>query len=66
VDDAPQDNAKPSAGLSDVKHIQVEGLKAIGQSFCDACDWIGPSSEMSLAKIRMQEAVFWAVEHIQK
>ena len=70
MNDSPYDDAKPYEheymGMSDVKKMQVQGLTDIGKSFCDACDWIGKSHEIALAKTRMREAIFWAVEHIQK
>lgn len=50
--------------LSDVKKMQVQGIKDICQSFWDAIDSIGSSRELSLAKTRIEEAAMWATKHI--
>lgn len=52
--------------LSDGEKIQMQGVKDIGQVFHDACDAIGTSREMSLAKTKVEEAVMWAVKHITR
>ena len=50
--------------LSEVKQMQVKGIKDICQSFWDACDSIGTSRELSIAKERIEEAAMWAVKGI--
>tara|TARA_R100001143_G_scaffold60459_1_gene59962 strand:- start:637 stop:1041 length:405 start_codon:yes stop_codon:yes gene_type:complete len=52
--------------LSDAEKAQMAELKDIGQNFLDACDTIGTSRELSIAKTKMEEAVMWAVKHVTK
>ena len=44
----------------------VNVIKDFGQAFVDACDEIGVSRELLLAKVKMEEAVFWAVKHLTR
>ena len=42
----------------------VKAIKDYGLTFVQVCDEIGTSRELSLAKTKMEEAVFWAVKHL--
>jgi len=50
--------------LSDDEKAQMVMLKDMGAAFLTACDEIGQSREMSLAKTNMEQAVMWAVKHV--
>lgn len=50
--------------LTAEEKMQMQGLKDQGLAFIEACDGIGTSRELSLAKTKMEEAVMWAVKHI--
>lgn len=52
--------------LTDVEKKTMDSVKSIGQNFYDACDLIGTSRELSLAKTKVEEAVMWAVKHISR
>ena len=52
--------------LSDDEKAQMKAIKDIGLHFIGYCDAGGQSRELSLAKTKMEEAVFWAVKHITK
>lgn len=52
--------------LSDEEKAQMIRLKDIGASFIAACDEIGQSREMSLAKTNAEQAVMWAVKHVTR
>jgi len=52
--------------LSDVEKAQMAEIKDIGQTFLDACDAIGNSRELAIAKTKMEEAVMWAVKHVTR
>lgn len=39
-------------------------IKDLGLAFVEACEAIGSSRELSLAKTKAEEAVMWAVKHI--
>ena len=43
---------------------QIKSIKDRGLDFIGLLDDIGGSREMSLAKTKIEEAVFWAVKHI--
>ena len=45
---------------------QMRRVKDMGLAFIEACDTIGASREMSIAKTKMEEAVMWAVKGITK
>jgi len=50
--------------LSEDEKMRIERLKDIGAAFIENCDRIGTSRELSLAKTKIEEAVFWAVKHV--
>jgi hypothetical protein len=52
--------------LTDEEKAQVKHIKDLGLDFVDYCDGIGESRELSLAKTRIEEAVFWAVKSVTK
>jgi hypothetical protein len=52
--------------LSDDEKAQMVLIKDTGLAFMNICDEQGSSRELSLAKTKMEEAVFWAVKHITK
>ena len=52
--------------LSDEEKIVMKAVKDVGLEFITALDGIGSSRELSLAKTKIEEAVFWAVKHITK
>lgn len=52
--------------LDDKEKQQMKAMKDEGLSFIQFCDMLGQSRELSLAKTKMEEAVFWAVKHITK
>lgn len=52
--------------LSDAEKTTMTMLKDLGVQFTLACDSIGASRELSLAKTKMEEAVMWAVKHVTK
>ena len=41
-------------------------IKDMGKAFIVNCDNLGSSRELSLAKTKIEEAVFWAVKHLTK
>lgn len=50
--------------LSDEEKLQMKAVKDLGAEFIRNCDQIGRSADLTVAKRKMQEAVFWAVYHI--
>ena len=50
--------------LSKTERDQMFIIKERGKEFLDMIDQIGVSEELALAKIRLEEAVMWAVKHI--
>lgn len=50
--------------LSDAEKQSMVRLKDLGAAFIAACDEIGQSREMSLAKTNAEQAVMWAVKAI--
>lgn len=50
--------------LSDAEKQSLVRLKDLGAAFIAACDEIGQSREMSLAKTNAEQAVMWAVKAI--
>jgi hypothetical protein len=50
-----------AAEKADMQYIKDTGLK-----FIEACDALGSSRELSLAKTKIEEAVMWAVKHVTK
>jgi hypothetical protein len=52
--------------LTEDEKAQMKSLKDIGASFVSACDSLGASRELSLAKTNIEQAVMWAVKHLTK
>jgi hypothetical protein len=52
--------------LEEEEKAQMKDLKDKGLDFVKACDVIGASRELSLAKTKIEEAVMWAVKHITR
>ena len=52
--------------LTEEEKAAVSTIKDMGAEFLGMLDGIGGSRELSLAKTKMEEAVFWAVKHITK
>lgn len=52
--------------LSEEEKGQMKDLKDQGLAFIEACEKIGNSRELSLAKTKMEEAVMWAVKHVTR
>jgi hypothetical protein len=52
--------------LTDDEKATMKDVKDMGLMFVTTCDKIGQSRELSLAKTRMEEAVFWAVKHVTR
>ena len=50
--------------LSEDEKLQMERIKDLGLEFISVCEEQGQSRELSLAKTKIEEAVFWAVKHI--
>lgn len=50
--------------LSDEEKEQMRKLKDLGRAFIEACDEVGQSPELSLAKTNAEQAVMWAVKHV--
>lgn len=52
--------------LTDDEKTAMKAIKDAGLAFLEGVDLIGNSRELSLAKTKIEEAVFWAVKHITK
>jgi hypothetical protein len=52
--------------LTDIEKLDIGRIKDMGLDFINECDRIGESRELSLAKTKMEEAVFWAVKHLTR
>jgi hypothetical protein len=52
--------------LTDEEKRHMQSVKDLGLAFILACDAIGQSREMSLAKTNAEQAVMWAVKHITR
>lgn len=50
--------------LTDGEKALMKQIKDMGLDFIKLVDEIGGSRELSLAKTKMEEAVFWAVKHL--
>lgn len=50
--------------LSSAERDQMYEVKEKGSEFLDLLDTLGASEELELAKVRIEEAVMWAVKHI--
>lgn len=52
--------------LTEEEKEQMKRLKDLGLAFIEACDEVGQSREMSLAKTNAEQAVMWAVKHVTR
>lgn len=52
--------------LTDAEKQQMTALKDLGLAFIQACDAMGSSRELSLAKTKAEEAVMWGVKHVTR
>ena len=52
--------------LTEAEKAQMQDLKDRGLAFIEACDAIGSSRELALAKTKIEEAVMWAVKHVTR
>lgn len=52
--------------LSVPERDQMYAVKEKGQEFLDVLDTLGASDDLILARIRLEEAVMWAVKHITR
>lgn len=52
--------------LNENEKVEMKLIKDFGLLFIQKCDNLGSSRELSLAKTKIEEAVFWAVKHITK
>ena len=50
--------------LTDDEKASMLRIKDLGAAFILACDEIGASRELSLAKTNAEQAVMWAVKHV--
>ncbi|WP_374631797.1 hypothetical protein [Ferrovibrio sp.] len=50
--------------LTEAEKQQIKAIKDHGAAFIALLDQTGGSREMSLAKTKIEEAVFWAVKHV--
>jgi hypothetical protein len=50
--------------LNDEEKALVQATKDMGLQLIESFDEIGTSRELSIAKTKIEEAVFWAVKHI--
>ena len=50
--------------LTEQEKQDMLAIKDMGLDFLEKIDSLGSSRELSLAKTKVQEAVFWAVNHI--
>lgn len=52
--------------LSAEDKAQIGAIKDAGAQFLAAVDSAGSSREISLARTKIEEAVFWAVKHVTR
>ena len=52
--------------LTEGEKTAMVRIKDLGAAFLAACDEIGSSREMALAKTNAEQAVMWAVKHITR
>lgn len=52
--------------LNDDEKVIMKSFKDMGLDFVKACDAIGTSRELAIAKTKIEEAVMWAVKHITR
>lgn len=50
--------------LTAEEKVLMQKLKDDGLAFWNVIDGIGESSELSVAKTKIEEAVMWAVKHV--
>lgn len=50
--------------LTDDEKASMTRIRDLGAAFIAACDEIGASRELSLAKTNAEQAVMWAVKHM--
>ena len=50
--------------LTDAEKVQMQQIKDDALAFWELLDSIGSSRELSLAKTKIEESVFWAVKHV--
>lgn len=50
--------------LTDAEKAQMQRIKDLGRDFIAACDEIGSSRELALAKTNAEQAVMWACKDI--
>jgi hypothetical protein len=50
--------------LTEAEKAEVQAIKDLGAAFIRRLEAIGGSRELSLAKTKVEEAVFWAVKHV--
>ncbi len=50
--------------LTDAEKASMKEVKDLGLAFIEKVGGLGGSRELSLAKTKIEEAVFWAVKHI--
>ncbi|RWR09717.1 Acb2/Tad1 domain-containing protein [Paenirhodobacter populi] len=50
--------------LTEAEKAQVTAIKDAGADFLTLLSGIGSGRELSLAKTKIEEAVFWAVKHV--
>lgn len=52
--------------LTDDEKAQMQSIKDQGLEFFEFLTSVGESRELSLAKVKIEEAVMWSVKHITK
>ena len=52
--------------LTEDEKASMLKFKDLGLEFIQACDAVGQSRELSLAKTNAEQAVMWAVKHVTK
>lgn len=50
--------------LDDIQKAQMQKVKDDALAFWELIDSIGSSRELSLAKTKIEESVFWSIKHI--
>lgn len=50
--------------LSDAEKLNMQKVKDEALAFWELLDSIGVSRELSLAKTKIEESVFWAIKHV--
>lgn len=52
--------------LTSEASLNILSVKAKAKELYDSFDSCGPSREVSLAKTKLEEAVFWATKHLTR